>query len=559
MGKKLCSILLLVFLSACGIPSLNPFHKEKPSYTVYVPKEKVEKVNLKGIDNIVYFMKKEFQPLQGEIVLNSYEGFILDVGKDEGVSIGDQFISESGAVLKVTDVRSNYSVALPTIGNPVVGESVKKLSFNKVLYIDFTKGSGKSLYRSLKENVKNISISDYESGQEFKKKFNLRYPSDFRRKVPISKLTGYDGYFVVSETRGVEVFDSTKKLIRIFPWEGSPVSSLAAASFGPSRLLVDFKKHATSMFSANIDSKPDTEIVISMENGIRVYHLTPTGLKFVYSFSNPFRGSYIFHVSPVDLNRDGVREIVIDGFYRDTKSVASGVFKVENGKLKPLAKSSLILSGFDTDGDEVNDSIYGQTVSIDKEKVFGNRVYVMELKGKKLVKGEKVKVPKDFQVTSAQIFTSGGKKYFVYYDLQYFLNVSDGKKVLWKSPIQIGASPNCLYWEIEDNLVSYYVTPKPKPFDFNGDGNQEVLFSQNRTTVPHILTNVLSFDGGRVLMLYASGTSFDWEEATSPLYNEGGIEEFVYVPDSDVFLAIFTVSNIIKNPKSKLFMLRTKI
>jgi hypothetical protein len=557
--KKLAFLFAAVFSFSCGISSLNPFHKERPTYTVYVPKEEAEKVNLKGIDNVVYFMKREFQPLKGEIVLNSYEGFILDVGKNRGVSIGDQFISESGAVLKVTDVKTNYSIALPTIGNPIVGESVKKLTFNKVLYIDFTKGLGKSLYEAIKSSVKNVAISDYESGQKFKKKFNLRYPSDFRRKVPISKLTGYDGYFVVSESRGVEVFDSTKKLVRIFPWEGSPVSSLSASSLGPSRLLLDFKKHATSMFYANIDEKPDEEIVISLENSIKVYHLTPTGLKVVYNFSNPFRGSYIFHVSPVDLDKDGKFEIIVDGFYRDTKSVSSGVFRVESGKLKSIAKSSLILSGFDTDGDGMNDVVYGQTVSIEKEKIFGNRVYEMHLDGKKLKKGKKVRVPKDFQVTSAQVFSTGGKKYFVYYDLQYFLDVSDGSKLLWRSPIQIGASPNCLYWEVEDNLVSYYITPKPKPFDFNGDGNQEVLFSQNRTTVPHILTNILSFDGGRVLMLYSNGGSFDWEEATPPLYNEGGIEEFVYIPDSDVFVAIFTVSNIIKNPKSKLFILRTKI
>jgi len=557
--KRLIFLILPFLIGSCSFSSINPFHKEQPEYTVYVPKEKVERVNLKGAENVVYYMRREFQPLEAEIVLNSYEGFILDVGKDRGVSIGDQFLSESGGVLKVTDVRSNYCVALPTIGNPHVGEKVKKLSFRKVLYIDFTKSRGRKLYRSIKENIKNVELSSYEAGEEFKRKFHLRYPSDFRRKVPISKLTGYDGYFVVSDAKGVEVFDGTKKLLRIFPWEGVPVSSLSELASGPTRLLLNFGKHATSMFSANIDRRPDTEIVISTENGIKAYHLSPSGLKLVYSFRNPFRGSSLFHICPVDIDRDGRAEILIDGFYRDTKSVSSGVFRVENGKLKPVAVSSLILSGFDTDGDEVNDAIYGQSISVDPEKVFGKKVYLLKVEGGKFKKVKRIKVPDDFQVTSAQIFTTNGRKYFVYYDLQYYLNVSDGKRVIWRSPIQIGASPNCLYWEVNDNLISYYVTPKPKPFDFNGDGNQEVLFSQNRAVVPHMLTNVLTFDGGRVLMLYSSGSGFDWEEATSPLYKEGGIEEFVYLPDSDVFLSIFTVSNIFKNPKSKLFILRPKI
>ena len=161
-------------------------------------------------------MKKEFQPIEGEIVLNSYDGFIIDLWKKNGISVGDQFISESGAILKVKEVRDDYSIALPTIGNPVVGERVRKFTFNKVLFLNFAKDEGKNLYGTLKNQVKSITLASYDEGEKFKKLFNLRFPSDFKRRVPADRLTGYDGYFVVSN-RGVEVYDGTKRLLKVFP------------------------------------------------------------------------------------------------------------------------------------------------------------------------------------------------------------------------------------------------------------------------------------------------------------------------------------------------------
>ena len=108
-------------------------------------------------------------------------------------------------------------------------------------------------------------------------------------------------------------------------------------------------------------------------------------------------------------------------------------------------------------------------------------------------------------------------------------------------------------------LVSYYITPKPKAVDVDGDGNQEVLFSQNKNAVPGVLRNIYTFDGGRILLLYRNGPTFDWEEATVPIYNLGGLEEFDYLPDQDLFTAIFTKVNIITRPSSKLLFIKPKI
>jgi hypothetical protein len=559
MRKEL--LLIIPFLiSSCSVSSLNPFKKEEPTYTLYTPKEErvQPEVNLKGVDNVVYYVKKEFQPVEGEIVLNSYDGFIIDVGRKNGVSVGDQFITESGAILKIKEVRDNYSIALPALGNPVVGEKVRKFTFNKVLLLNFAKDEGKSLYEALKNQVKFITLASYEKGEEFKKLFNLKFPSDFKRRVPADRLTGYDGYFVVS-SRGVEVYDGTKRLLKVFPWEGVPLSSFAVDVKTAYKIVFDFKGHATSLFTGNVDGTPENELVVLTDNDVRVYHVNPYGVSEVYKFRNPFPGAYLFHISPVDIDKDGKLEILIDGFYQDTKSVSSGLFKVEDGRLVKLATSNLIVSGFDTDGDEINDIIYGQKISEENDKFFGRDVFTLKPENKKLKVVNKVKVPKEFQVTSAQIFVTGGEKYYAYYDLNYYFNVSSGDRVIWSSPIQIGASPNCLYWNVDDYLVSYYITPKPKPIDINGDGNQEVLFSQNKNEVPHLLTNVYTFDGGRVLLLYRNGASFDWEEATIPVYKMGGLEEFDYLPDYDIFVSIFTESSILKNPESRLLFLKPKI
>lgn len=558
--RKLLTLVLL-FTASCSLNSLNPFSKkEQHTYQPYVPKQELEPVNsnLKGVDNVVFYIRREFSPAEGEIVLNSYDGFIIDLGSEQGVHVGDRFISESGAILKVKEVKKNYSIALPTLGNPQVGESVRKYTFNRVLLINFAGEKGKKLYERLKEKVPRIPLADYDKGESFKKTFKLKFPADFKRKVPVDELTGYDGYLVVTE-QGVELFDGTKKLLRVYPWEGAPASTFSLSPEMSFKVVLDLKGHGTSLFIGNVDSSPDSELVLTTENDVRIYKLKPYGLKLVKRFKNPFPGSYLFHVSPVDLNGDGKFEFVIDGFYQDTKSVSGGLFKVNKGKLEKIASTNLILSTFDTDGDGINDRIWGQRVSTESDKLFSGDVWELELSDGKLKKGNKIDVPKEFQVTSAQVFVSGGKKYFAYYDLDYYFNVSLGKERVWRSPIQIGASPNCLYWTIEDNLVSYYITPKPKPIDMDGDGNEEVLFSQNKNAVPGILRNIYTFDGGRVLLLYRNGSSFSWEEATNPLYKHGGIEEFDYAPDYDVFISIFTEVNILKNPESKVIFLRPKI
>jgi len=554
--KKYLAAFLLV-LTSCGIGSLNPFSKKKsPNYVPYVPKEsQVLYSGKKGVDNVLFYMKRYFSPVEGEIVLNSYDGFVIDLGSKDGISVGDRFLSESGAVLKVKEVRKNYSIALPTLGNPMVGERVQKLSFNKVLFVDFTRKKGKELYEKLK-GVKGLNLAPYASGERLKKEYSLRYPSDFRRRVPTDKLTGYDGYLVVSN-EGAALYDATKRLVRFFPWNGAPTSSISVVLGSGYVTAYDFKGHATSLFAFSPNGGASYGIFVLKENKVLILKPKTSGVEVVEKFKNPFRGSYLFHACPVALN--GRQFVVINSFYQDTKSVSSGIFEVKGGKLVKVASSNLILSCFDTNGDSENDAVFGQTVSSESGKFFGSKVYRMALENGKLKREKTVRVPKGFQVTSAQMFKSSGKEYFAYYDLDYFFNVSDGKKVLWRSPIQIGASPNSIYWYEEDTLVSYYITPKPKPVDVDGDGNQEVLFSQNKNAVPGILRNIYTFDGGRILLLYKSGASFDWEEATVPVYNLGGIEEFDYLPDQDVFAAIFTKVNILTNPKSKLLFVKPKI
>jgi len=556
--KRAALPLLLLALPACA---LNPFKKDEPIdappfYKATTPKES-EASGKSGVENVLFYMKREFKPLSATIVLNSYDGFVIDAGRKDGVSVGDRFISESGAVLKVREVKNEYSIALPTLGNPMVGEKVEKLLFSKVLYLDFTKEKGKELYEKLKEEVSSLNLAPYEEGEKFKEKFGIKFPSDFKRKVPVDKLTGYDGYLVITDL-GAQLYDGTKRLVKVFPWEGAPQTSYALSSKAPYQIALDLKKeHATSLFVANLDASPSSELLLSTEDSLLEFRITPAGLKRTAKFKNPFRGSYLFHVCPIDTDGDGISEFLINGFYQEEKSVSSGLFKIEDGSLKKVAQSSLIISCFDTDGDGVNDAIYGQEVSPERDKLFGKRVW--ELSKKDLKRLKQIEVPKEFQATSAQLFKSGGKLLFAYYDLDYFFNVSDGKTLIWRSPIQIGASPNVLYWYDEDVLVSYYITPKPKPIDVDGDGEEEILFSQNKNAVPGILRNIYTFDGGRILLLYRSGASFDWQEATAPIYKLGGIEEFDYIPSYDLFVAIFTEAGILKRPSSKLLLINPKI
>ncbi|WP_456436298.1 hypothetical protein [Thermovibrio ammonificans] len=557
--KKASLLLLVPALSASC--ALNPFASKEPQYTPPPVQSQegvgIEKSKFHGVKNVVYYMKKAFSPVEGEVVLNSYDGYIIDVGREQGVSVGDRFISQSGAVLKVTSVSKEYSTALPTLGKPVIGEKVQRLTFNRALFINFAGKKGLELYRELKKEVPSLNLAPYKEGEAFKEKFHLKYPSDFRRRVPVTQLTGYDGFIVVSDA-GAAVYDATKKLIRLFPWEGTPVTSVTLSPGKNYKVVLDFKAHATSLFLKNLDSTPEPELLVTTENDVRVYRLIPNTLtvKEIYRFKNPFRGSYLFHTCPVTVN--GQSAFVIDGFFQNSKSVRSGLFTIKQGKLVKLAESDLILSCFDENGDGVNDTVWGQKVSRISDKLFSKKVWKLKVQNGRFVKISRVNVPEGFQVTSAQLFKNHGKQFMAYYDLNYYFNVAQGTKIVWRSPIQIGASPNSLYWYSNDMMVSYYITPKPEPTDVDGDGNEEVYFSQNKNAVPGILRNIYTFDGGRILMLYYGAGGFDWEEATSPIYKLGGIEAFSYSPELDAFVAVFTSVSIFKPPRSKLLIIKPK-
>ena len=92
--------------------------------------------------------------------------------------------------------------------------------------------------------------------------------------------------------------------------------------------------------------------------------------------------------------------------------------------------------------------------------------------------------------------------------------------------------------------------------DINGDGEQEVLLSQNKNAAPSILRNIYSFNSGRILVLYRKGATFSWEEATISIYKLGGLEGFDYLPEYDLFAAVFTKSGVLKSPKSKLIFIK---
>ncbi|MEO2068280.1 MAG: hypothetical protein ABGX27_02050 [Desulfurobacteriaceae bacterium] len=541
--RKGLTLLFAFFFLSCGA-------KTKEVNTKPLQKKDSSTLKAYSIDDVVKILKRRFTPVKGQVVLKSFEGYLLDVGKNKGVSVGDIFVFKEGSVLRIKEVKDTYSIAISTIGKPTIGDQVNRFSFRKVLFLNFAGEKGEKLYEKIKKEINFWSLSSKEEENNFKKKFSLKLPEDFREKVSKDDLKNFDAFFIVSPS-GIEIYDTTKTLVKFIPFSG--INTTLSV---PYEVILSFDGHARSLFIGNIDRTQEKEIVVAVENKIEVFHLSSSfKAQKVYEFENPLDGSYIFHLSPVDVDRDGRFEILVNSFDDEAKKVSSGIFKVRNGKLVKIATSDLVVSGFDTNGDGVNDVIYGQEVSRSEDSFYKKGIYVLKLEKEKLEEREKVSLPFDFQVTSGQFLG----KYVVYYDPQGYLSVAIGDKVIWRSPKVFGFSPNVLSWYVGDYLVSYYLSPKPKVIDIDEDGNLEVLVSESIGSVSKILRNIANFKGGRILLVYKDKVSFGIENVSNPVYKIGGIEDFEYLPEYNVFISIFTKSNLLGKNISKLLIQKTRI
>ena len=172
-----------------------------------------------------------------------------------------------------------------------------------------------------------------------------------------------------------------------------------------------------------------------------------------------------------------------------------------------------ILLAVDTDGDGLNDSIWGQR--FDREDFFRRgQVRQYELRDGHLKRQRKVSLPGGFRATGAALAHLGGlgRRQLVFVDERHKLQVYDGETRRWKSGASVGGSYVFAAVSIQRSpqvaeQAQFDFEAIPAVVDFDGDGIDEVLIPQNQAQLG-VVPNLNLYSGGHVTMMRQTPQGF---------------------------------------------------
>jgi hypothetical protein len=269
-------------------------------------------------------------------------------------------------------------------------------------------------------------------------------------------------------------------------------------------------------------------VVVLMASEVLLYRLEGEQLELVDTF--PVRPGTLLSIQ---LLRLGERIGVVVNRQSEAARMDSLVLIVQNQRLA-LWQEHLddILLAVDTDGDGVNDSVWGQP--FDTRRFFREGIAQQYLlTDGRLHPQDRVTLPYNFRATGAALaqLRREGQRHLVWVDANQRLRVYRGKEELWKSPENVGGSN--VYGETRetisrDEMVSYfYFEPVPAVMDVNGDGIEEVLVARNTGKVSFV-PNITSFSSGDVMLLREEKYGYTLS-SISPQFN-GVVSGIVALP-----------------------------
>lgn len=291
--------------------------------------------------------------------------------------------------------------------------------------------------------------------------------------------------------------------------------------------LSRFSLPIRGMDGGDVDGDGSIEAAVLMTSEILLYRLEGEHLQLIDTFTVP-QGTLL----SVQLLRLGERIGIVVNRQIGT-GIDSFVLILQEQRLA-LWQEHLdnILLAVDTDGDSVNDSLWGQP--FDQRRFFREGIaqqYV--LADGRLSPQDKVTLPYIFRATGAALarLRVDGPRHLIFVDANHRLRVYRGKEELWKSPENVGGSN--IYGETRetisrDEMVSYfYFDPIPAVIDVNGDGIEEVLVPRNVGKTGFV-PNITSFSSGDIMLLREEKYGYTLS-SVSPQFN-GVISGIVALP-----------------------------
>lgn len=270
--------------------------------------------------------------------------------------------------------------------------------------------------------------------------------------------------------------------------------------------LSQFPTELRGFDAADIDDDGQSELVMLSDTEVLLYHVQESQLISIASYSDRRPGT-LLSAQLVRLGGGQTRGVVVNRYNPRRGRMDSFFLALQGDQLVRQQKGLPdILLAVDTDGDGVNESIWGQR--FDHTDFFRRgQVRQYELRDGRLKRQRRLSLPGGFRATGAALAQFGGlgPRQLVFVDERHNLQVYDGETRRWKSRASVGGSYVFASVHIQHSpqvaeQAQFDFEAIPAVADFDGDGIDEVLVPQNQAQLG-VVPNLKLYSGGHVALM----------------------------------------------------------
>ena len=277
--------------------------------------------------------------------------------------------------------------------------------------------------------------------------------------------------------------------------------------------LAQFPTELRGFDAADVDGDGQSELVMLSDTKVLLYHVQESQLVAIASYSDRRPGT-LLSAQLVRFGDGQTLGVVVNRYNPSRRGMDSFFLALRDNQLVRQQKGlSDILLAVDTDGDGVNDSVWGQRFD-NKDFFRRGQVRQYELRNDRLKRQRKLPLPGGFRATGAALaqLAAPGNRQLVFVDERHNLQVYDGKTRRWKSRANVGGSYVFAAVEIRSSPsiaehAQFDFEAVPAVADFDGDGIDEVLVPQNQSQLG-VMPNLNLYSGGHVVLMRQTPQGF---------------------------------------------------
>lgn len=261
----------------------------------------------------------------------------------------------------------------------------------------------------------------------------------------------------------------------------------------------------TSMDVCGIIAAASEDIIVTDGKKVLVYQLTGEQVEFVDEYI-PSVASRLLTVQCADLDKNPGQEIIVNQYINN--AFDTSILTYRNGHLQVLQEHiDVLLVALDTNGDGINDTVWGQPYDLDDFFATG-RATLYAVDNGRLQRQGRVQVPKVFRATGVAMadLSGDGRRDVVMIDDSHQMRVFRGQQQLYRTSDRVGGSYSVA--EVMRRTTGgvthafpYFMEPWMAVADLDGNGREDVIVPRNQRTLGGVFSNVNIFGGGDVAVL----------------------------------------------------------